>query len=297
MSVHRSLILGFLFAAALSIAYTYKRPTATLETGVFRYIFVFDISQSMNVTDVSVDDEPVSRLELSKQAALNSLSALPCDSEIGVALFSGHRAFLLVTPIEVCGNYAELSKILNQLDWRMTWERSSEIAKGLYKSLNLLTLIETQTRLVFFTDGHESPPIRPEVPPKFTGTVGDVSGIVIGVGGDEAVEIPKFDEAGNRLGVWKKDEVVQGYASSKASPSYGVEHLSALREDYLKKIAEEVGLEYYRLLTPGGFGERIQAKNMAIARSIVRDIRWVFALLALALLVAVSLLRPRLATA
>jgi mxaL protein len=178
----------------------------------------------------------------------------------------------------------------------MTWERSSEIAKGLYKSLNLLTLIEKETRLVFFTDGHESPPIRPDVPPKFTGTVGDISGVVIGVGGDETVEIPKFDEAGNRLGVWNKDEVVQGYSTSKTSPTYGIEHLSALREDYLQRIAEDVGLEYHRLLTVNGFVQQIEAKNMGIARHVVSDIRWVFALMALILLVAVSLLIPRLAT-
>ena len=296
MTVNRHLIIGMLVVSAFLIAYTYQRPTALIEGETFRFTYIFDISQSMNVTDASAVDEEVTRLEFAKRAAIASLSSLPCGSEIGVALFSGHRAFLLITPIEICANYSELSTILNRVDWRMTWERSSEVAKGVHKSLTLLSLLERRTRLVFFTDGQESPPLRPEITPKFTGTVGEISGMIVGVGGDEPVEIPKFDEAGNRIGVWKKDEVVQGYGSGKASPTSGIEHLSFLREGYLKEIADKTGLDYYRLEDVGGFTRHLHSSTFGFNRYATTDIRWVIALLALSLIIIASLVKPRLSS-
>ena len=294
MTVHRSLVIVLMLITAMLIAYTFQRPTALMEGQIFRYVYVFDISQSMNVTDATLSDDGVSRLEFAKRAAVKSLSSLPCDSEVGVALFSGHRVFLLITPIEICANYTELSTILNQLDWRMTWERSSEVAKGVYKSLGLLSVLDKKTRLVFFTDGHESPPIRPELPPRFTGSIGEVAGIVIGVGGIDAVEIPKFDEAGNRIGVWTKDDVVQGYQSGDASPNAGTEHLSSLREPYIRQIAEDVGLQYYRLTDIDEFTQHIERQVLGITKSSITDIRWVVACLALAMLLLSVIVKPRL---
>ena len=295
MRVNPRLIVGMMVFAALLIAYTYQQPTATIERETFRYTYVFDISQSMNVTDVSASDEELSRLEFAKQAAISSLSSLPCGSEVGVALFSGHRAFLLITPIEICANYSELSTILSRVDWRMTWERSSEVAKGLHKSLTLLSLLEQESRLVFFTDGQESPPVRIDLPPSFTGTVGEVTGMIVGVGGDEPVEIPKFDEAGNRIGVWKKDEVVQGYRSGATNPFQGIEHLSSLREAYLKEIANGTGLDYYRLEQIDDFTKRLESAALGFKSPAVTDIRWIIALMALLLILLAVTAKPKLA--
>ena len=295
MTISRRVIIGMMIFALLLIAYTFQRPTAAIGGETFRYTYVFDISQSMNVTDVSSQDEELSRLEFAKQAAISSLTSLPCGSEVGVALFSGHRAFLLITPIEICANYSELSTILSRIDWRMTWERSSEVAKGLHKSLTLLSLLEQESRLVFFTDGQESPPIRIDLPPSFTGTPGEVTGMIVGVGGDEPVAIPKFDETGKRIGVWQKDEVVQGYTSGTTNPFQGIEHLSALREGYLKEVANGTGLDYYRLEQIDGFTRRLESTAYGFKRIAVTDIRWIIALVALALILLAVTTKPRLA--
>ncbi|MGR8918790.1 MAG: vWA domain-containing protein [Gammaproteobacteria bacterium] len=294
MILNRKLLLAVMLLAASLLLYTYRYPTANLTGHTYRYVYVFDISQSMNVTDAVPGDGELTRLEHAKRAGVESLSKLPCGSEVGVALFSGHRAFLLITPIEICSNYAELASIMNQVDWRMTWERSSEVAKGLSKSVRLLTLLDEETRLVFFTDGQESPPIRAGVLPRIMGDIESVRGLVVGVGGDELVEIPKFSESGQRIGVWKADEVVQKFAADEASETTGFEHLSSLRESYLQELANMAGLDYFRLRGIEEFVDRLRARSLAFSRTTITDIRSAFALLALALLVLSVLAKPRL---
>lgn len=296
MILDRRLLLIVMLLAALLLLYTYRYPTANLTGDTYRYTYVFDISQSMNVTDAVPGDNELTRLDHAKRAAIESLSALPCGSQIGVALFSGHRAFLLITPIEICANYAELALILNQVDWRMTWERSSEVAKGLSKSVRLLTLLDEESRLVFFSDGHESPPIRDGLLPRIMDGVGGVRGLVVGVGGDELVEIPKFAESGRRMGVWEKDDVVQKFLTDEVRETTGVEHLSSLREGYLQELAGKAGLEYVRLRGTGEFADRLQASSLAFSRTAATDIRWFIALLALGLLLISVLSRPRIRT-
>ncbi len=276
---------------------TFARPTMQLERQTYRYVFVFDISQSMNVMDVGEVETPITRLNYAKQSAIESLSMLPCGTEVGLALFTGHRAFLLTTPIETCDNYRELSIMLNNIDWRMTWEARSEIAKGLYKSIALLKQLEGQTRLVFFTDGHEAPPINPDLPPRYPGTKGEISGLVIGVGGETLVPIPKFDAMGEQQGYWKVDEVshVDAYTQARSarestiSTVSGMEHLSSLRETYLESLARKTGLTYYRLSGAKDLSQQMRGDTLGIPNVRTTDMRWLIALGALCAFVTATL--------
>jgi mxaL protein len=284
---------GMLIAIAL-LALTFTGPTLDLSRPTYRYVFVFDITQSMNVVDVPREAPSRSRLDYAKDAAIKSLSALPCGTEAGVALFSGHRAFLLVTPIEICANYSELSTIVRRIDWRMTWKARSEVAKGLHKSMNLLKQLPATTRLVFLTDGHEAPPINPELPPRYDGEPGDVAGLIIGIGGASPVPIPKFDDAGVQRGFWKADEVthldafsaMQNAREGITSEVQGTEHLSSLREPYLEAIARNTGLVYERLDTDSGLARFMTRDQFRIEKVVTSDIRWIFALAALCVLAA-----------
>ncbi|MGR9089408.1 MAG: vWA domain-containing protein [Gammaproteobacteria bacterium] len=287
---------GMLIAAAL-LAATFAGPTLDLTRPTFRYVFVFDITQSMNVVDVPRDAPSVSRLDYAKDAVIESLSGLPCGTEAGVALFSGHRAFLLVTPIEICANYSELSTIVRRIDWRMTWKARSEVAKGVHKSMNLLKQLPATTRLVFFTDGHEAPPINPELPPRYDGEPGDVAGLVIGVGGATPVPIPKFDDTGVQRGFWSADEVthldafsaMQNAREGITSDVQGSEHLSSLREAYLEGIAQSTGLTYARLEQRSRLARVMTDDQFSIEKTVTSDIRWMFALAALIVLMATLL--------
>ena len=214
-----------------------------------------------------------------------------------MALFSGHRAFLLVTPIEICANYSELSTIVRRIDWRMTWKARSEVAKGLHKSMNLLKQLPATTRLVFLTDGHEAPPINSELPPQYDGEPGDVAGLVVGVGGATAVPIPKFDDAGVQHGFWSADDVthldafsaMQNAREGITSDVQGTEHLSSLRESYLKAIAQSTGLTYARLEQRSRLARVMTDDRFSIEKVVTSDIRWMFAVVALIVLATVLL--------
>ncbi len=299
----RTQLLLLLMAGAL-LAATFARPTLQLKRPTYRYLFVFDITQSMNVMDVPANPA-LTRLQYAKATAQTSLADMPCGTEIGLALFTGHRAFLLITPVEICANYRELSTMLSSIDWRMTWEARSEVAKGLFKSIELLKSFKDRTRLVFLTDGHEAPPINPDVPPQFAGERGAIKGLLVGVGGDLPVPIPKLDDTGVQQGVWKAEEVLQvdtfraEHNAREGTPALnvGTEHLSSLRETYLQMLADKTGLTYHRLVDASGLSRALESSAQAIPKVITTDLRWLLALVALLafLLTRVdALLRPSL---
>ena len=295
---HAEVVL--LLLAAVLLTATFAHPRVQLERPTFRYVFVFDITQSMNVQDVPAPNSAMTRLEYAKKTALEALTDMPCGTEIGLALFSGHRAFLLITSIEMCANYRELSTMLGGIDWRMTWEARSEVAKGVFKSIELLRGFEEQTRLVFLTDGHEAPPINPEVPPQFAGERGRVRGLLVGIGGDQLVAIPKFDKTGARQGYWKAEEVMQvdtfhaerNEREGRPASSPGSEHLSALRETYLQSLAAKTGLTYLRLVDTAALSRHLQSTAMAIPKVITTDARGVGGMGALLALMAARLRSP-----
>jgi len=139
------------------------------------------------------------------------------------------------------------------MDGRMAWAGASEIAKGVNSGMEAVKALSDKPALVFLTDGHESPPVNPRYRPNFTVARGEVRGLLVGVGGDEPLPIPKFDPGGHAVGAWGADEVLQidprsigrggsvggeqmvepEDATVKALPGVtpGTEHLSALRED------------------------------------------------------------------
>ena len=288
-----------MLVAIVLLAMTLFNPKVTMDKASYRYVYVIDISQSMNVADVENNQGKVSRLNLVKQTAIESLSKLPCRTEVGFALFSGHRAFMLTEPVEICKNLHDLIKTVELIDWTATWESRSEIAKGLYKSIKLMTQIEKNTRVVFFTDGHEAPPVNPDQLPRFPGKVGEIKGVIVGVGGDKSVKIPKLERSGEQNGFWQADQVVHidVYTQAKNKRegikfAIGTEHLSSLREPYLKKLAEKTGLQYMRLQDAKALSSQLKHKDLSHPKSVQADIRWILALLTLLFLISVYLFYP-----
>lgn len=301
-----------LLTLALALAVTaLARPVLPLSSEVFRHLIVFDITQSMNVDDaVPSDDAPTTRLEHVRAAVLEATAALPCGSEIGLALFTGHRAFLVLAPVEVCANYADISNIVGAVDWRMAWAARSEIAKGVHSGLAIAKALGPTTSLVFLTDGHEAPPLHAELRPRFSGDRGSVRGLLAGVGGPVPLPIPKLDPQGRNLGHWGADEVIQvdelslgrptsipeSYAGEEtedvaARIASGTEHLSMLREGYLRSLANELRLHYRRVGDTGDLKQALQHPELANDTEVSRDLRPLLAGMA-ALLLAGSYLLP-----
>jgi mxaL protein len=288
------------------------QPPLSWHRDVFNSIFVIDISQSMNTRDYQIEAQTTSRLQVVKDALVRSLRQLPCGSTVGLAIFTEYRSFLLLAPVEVCANYAELFTSINQISGKMAWAGGSEIAKGLNWGLKMAVAVESKPALVFFTDGHEAPPISLQNRPRIDVEAGKVPGLLVGVGGDALSPIPKFDPDGNPLGYWRADEVSQtdnyskgragsvagektAQASSQvtASSNSGTEHLSSLKQNYLQQLARETGLGYVRLTSPTDLAQTMSQNGLGHQRKVPTPISWFPALLALTGLVIYYLWRAR----
>lgn len=297
---------AWLAAAALALAATFLEPRLTLQRQLFEHVVVLDVTQSMNVTDTQIDGRPASRLAFAKHALREALQELPCGAKLGWAIFTEYRSYLLFAPVEVCANRAELRSSLAHIDGSMAWSGNSEVAKGLHSALGIAKALPGVPSLIFVTDGHEAPPLNPRHRPAFDDKPGEVAGLIVGVGDTRPAPIPKFDPSGRPLGLWAADEVLQTDPRSQgrggsvggeamveqdsAPPAVGLgatpgaEHLSGLREPYLRLLALEGGFGYHRLRTAEGLLQALRDRALARPVTVQSDARFALAGLALALL-------------
>ena len=313
--LHRALI-GLALASLLLLLALWN-PGLPGRNRTVNLLVVLDITQSMAVkdrwqTDAQGARRAVTRLAHAKQQLDASLAELPCGSRVGLGVFTSYRSFVLMNPVEVCQNYAELRGALADIDFRMAWSGNSEVAKGLYAGLRAADEIPGRPALVFVTDGHESPPVNPRFRPPFKGTSAPVAGVILGVGGDEAVAIPKLDAQGRAVGLWRAGEVMQvdprsqgrsGTSQSEAlsddeappvaqamlGATPGREHLSALRADYLQLLADETALGFARLESVEDLARTLRDPRLSHAEPGRVDTRGAASLLALLVLLAVYL--------
>lgn len=303
---------GLIAALVLAVAACFPLRLA-LERPVFSHIVIVDITRSMNVEDYRQGGRAVSRLEFVRQSLIRAAADLPCGSTLGLGVFTEREPALLFEPIETCAGFSAISAAIEQLDWRMAWAADSLIAAGLRNTLELLGRGDAD--VVFVTDGHEAPPLNPRYRPDFSDLSGKVRGLIVGVGDSGLSPIPKYDESGRRLGIYAEDEVpqrssfglselppeqIEGYharnAPFGAERAGGTEHLSQLKETYLRQLAEAASLGYHRLESPEGLARALTAPALAHRQRVAADVRWIPAALALALLAGVYLraLLPRL---
>lgn len=272
-------------AAVLLLALAVLLPPLTLPRPTYSVLVTFDLTQSMDVPDMPGGDggPPQSRLAAARSAVRALLPRLPCGSRVGWAIFADYRVLPLMLPVEVCSHYEELLLTLDRIDGRMRWADVSKVAKGATWAVRTARAVDEATQVLFFTDGHESPPLRAgELPPLGDLSPGEVGGWLVGVGGDTPQPIPKTTRDGQPAGHWGPDEVVQR-SDRGAGPSQ--EHLSELREAHLRATAELLGLGYHRLREPAALAEAVMTPERARPQPTPTDLRWVPALAALALLV------------
>jgi len=292
----------FLLLAALCGVIALERPHLVLAQSVHRYVFVLDITESMNVADAGAPDAPITRIALAKAAAIDALTSLRCGSEAGLALFAERRALLLFAPVEVCAHYGVIVSMLKRIDWRLAWRGGSEIVHGLDSGIRMSHALGPDTRLVFITDGHEAPPVHPDLRMHLDDDAGQTMGVIVGVGGDEPVPIPALDDEGHLTGYWQADQVQQvdsyslgrgGSASSEPMTgvdsgdlqrriAQGTEHLSSLHESYLKQLAQEAHLDYQRLRTPPALSEFLLQRRYSHSQEVSTELDMPLALAALA---------------
>lgn len=276
-------------AAVLLVATFLVSPMQVARPG-YDLLAIIDITGSMNVRDYVAGDKPISRLEKVKAALRELISALPCPSRVALGVFTERRPFLLFEPIDACADFSPLEAAVAAIDWRMAWEGDSRISAGLFRAIDMAR--ELKTDLLFFTDGQEAPPLPASGGPVFDGKAGETRGLIVGTGGYELSPIPKFDDRGRETGFVAIDEVPhesrfglppkdaerrEGFnarnAPFGATAAVGVEHLSSVKEEYLRTLAEKTGLGYLHLDDTTGLLDAYRFAGTERERAGTLDIR------------------------
>lgn len=284
-------------------------PRVRLERPVLDVVAVIDITGSMNTRDMTVAGRTASRLEAVQSSVRDLLTRLPCGSRLGLGVFTERSSFLLLEPAETCANYAALDGAIRELDWRMAWAADSYVARGLHSAIGIAGSLDAN--LVFFTDGHEAPPLPASGLPEFAGKAGDVQGLLVGAGGKDKSPIPKFDFDGREIGTWGPQDVPHEnrtgpppadaasrpgyhprYAPYGAAAAEGEEHLSSVRDSHLKTLADQTGLAYVSLAETGNLVVALQAAGRSRTVEVAADIRSYPAAVALFLLILLSAVMP-----
>ncbi|MFZ0496485.1 MAG: vWA domain-containing protein [Methylocella sp.] len=291
-------------AAMITAGMAIVLPTIQRERRTFNLLAVIDITGSMNTRDAHLDGRPVSRLDVMKDALRQLLTTFPCGSQIGVAIFTERRPFLLFEPVEVCGNFEALDREIAALDWRMAWEGDSHIASGLYRSVALAGDLDVD--LIFMSDGQEAPPLPWVGRPHFEGKAGLVKGLIVGAGGYEPSPIPKFDEFGRETGFWQPHDVPNENINAPPPPDAeqregfsprnapfggaavsGHEYLSSVDEAHLKGLASETELSYVHFDGFQNFMSSIEEAAKPRRTAAAVDVKWIPAVFSLAFLLVI----------
>lgn len=287
--------------ALLAMLALFIKPQIIKQQPVYNYTFIVDITRSMNARDYQLKDEAVSRLQFVKQTLNKLVLKLPCQSKVGLGIFTERNSTLLFEPIEVCSSYAEIDSVLDTIDWRMAWAADSRISKGLASTISQIQ--DSGSHIIFLTDGQEAPPINPRYKTDFSDLKGKLKGLLVGVGGLQNVPIPKYNNQGQQQGFYKQDEVphrstfgmaptssvpVEGYNARNApfgsAKVSGDQHLTRLYEPYLQQLSKQIEWSYLRLETSEQLNLALQTAHFSELRAVQSDIRQYPAILALLLL-------------
>jgi mxaL protein len=297
--------VGALVLAAFVLLPVFFAPHRMLAGTTFAYLFVIDVSESMNVRDVDSDLPTASRLDRAKAAVIAALAALPCGSRIAVGLFAGSDTLVLFEPLEVCRHYPAIEQVVDGIDWRMAWDGDSRVEAAVVSALH-----EAGNRgldLVFVSDGDEAPHVAVPHMGELLALQGKVKGWLVGTGSPQASPVPRLDADNKVIGYWTAvDAVREGFYPNlselvKQSDSPGElersgaldevqEHKSALNEEYLKQIGAASGLGYVKADSPARVASTIANTMTARHEPAERDMRILFGLAAV-LLVMIGWLR------
>ncbi|WP_309391752.1 vWA domain-containing protein [Chelatococcus sambhunathii] len=268
----RTLAIG---AALILSAIAAMQPEIKAERATYDVIAFVDITGSMNARDYGSKGAPQSRIDAVKERLPAAIGRLPCGSRAGLGVFSERRVFLLFEPMDVCRDFAAIEGAIRGLDWRMAWEGDSRIANGLQNAIEMTASVGAD--VVFVTDGHEAPPVRAVMEQRFEIDREKTKGLLVGVGGTHPAPIPKYDDFGRESGFFSMADVPQASRlgpppeGAENLPGYnprnapfgempeGEEHLTSVKEDYLRRLAGETGLGYARLDDPDALAEAIAA--------------------------------------
>lgn len=277
---------SLLLAALLLLVLAFFKPTVQWDRKLHDYLFIVDVTQSMNAADMKLNGQAASRLAYAQQLLSEAITDLPCGSKVGLSVFSAESIALLFTPIEVCTNYDVIQDSIAHLEWRMAWRGNSRLRFGMQSASALQKSLDTPAQVVFFTDGDEAPKLNAINKSDLSNWQGGQDWLLVGVGGDEPVPIPKLDSDNKVLGYWAFSNSIMAPSQVQSEESVGTRddsiataeydrYLSQLNEVYLKELSAEIGADYLRAGTVEALVDRMQKqKSAGTARTEVNIDRW-----------------------
>jgi len=294
--------LGVLALALVVLLPVFAAPKLRMEGGTYAWLFVIDITESMNVRDVDARKPNESRLDRAKTSVVAALANLPCGSTAAVALFAGTDTVTLFEPLEVCAHFPAIEETVRNIDWRMAWDGDSRIEAGLVNAIG-----EAEKRhldLVFITDGDEAPHVETPRLSDLLSLRGRTKGWLLGVGSPEPHPVPRLDAENRIVGYWTAmdaaregfhpnlvEKIEAAHAGEDLEKSGAlndvVEHRSALQASYLKQLGTAAGLGYATADTSQRLIDLATDAKIERQENAERDVRLVFGF-ATVLLIAID---------
>ncbi len=287
----------YLWLALISLAIAMVNPKIPLSLNVNNYMFVIDITQSMNVKDMHMNKRPISRLNYALQLISMSLKELPCGTKVSIALFANAEVVPLYVPIEICENFGVIQDTLKHLEWRMAWRGSSHLRLGLIDAGSVSLTLPEPTKIIFLTDGDEAAPLNAITKVDLQPMQGSSSWLLAGIGSQEPSPIPKFNSKDEIIGYWSQyatkiepSQIVNEDSVGKRDDSIASDpheyYLSALREEYLKEVVSDINANYVRADLQTKFLAAINKLPSAGNSPAHVETGWIFALISVFFVIA-----------
>ena len=250
--------LLLLFLATLSLSLAVINPSIPITRNIFNYIFIVDISQSMNTKDMTVGLEEVSRIDYTKATLRKILGRLPCESKVSIGMFAGVSVAATYTPIEICENFSAINSTIDNLDWRSTWSGNTRIRESMVNLARLIRSFPESAQVIYFTDGEEAPKLHVFNTRDLTQFQGGNDWLLAGVGTFEGTAIPKYDNKNQLIGYWSNEsfalqpgmaQISQGNIGARndnVASGASDRYLSRLDEKYLIDLSKEIKGQYVR---------------------------------------------------
>ena len=282
-----------LFLAVLFLLLAILNPSVPITKNIYNYIFIVDISQSMNTPDMSLDAQKISRIEYSKKTLQRLVERLPCKTKVSIGMFAGVSVASTYTPIEVCDNFSSINNTIVHLEWRSTWSGNSRLRESMVTLARLIRSFPESAQVVFFTDGEEAPRLHTFNTRDLSQFQGGQDWLFVGIGSDEGTAIPKFDSNNQLIGYWSNDsfalqpgiaqisESNLGTRDNKVASGVSDRYLSKLDEDYLKLLAQEIKGNYIKGDSVETILDAMEKQKAAWRDQSAYELRYFLSLLAL----------------
>jgi len=267
-------------------------PKIPVKRDIFSYMFVVDISQSMNVVDKTLNGKPVSRLVYLQDTLHKVISELPCGTNVSIGLFAGVSVAALYTPIEVCENFDAINDTIDHFDWRTGWSGNSRLRSSMPVVAKTIRSFPAPAQVVFFTDGEEAPKLHVFNREDLSAFQGGEDWLFVGIGSDKGTPIPKFDEHNQLIGYWANESFAMqpgiaqisesnlGTRNDSIANSESDRYLSKLDEEYLKELSKDVNGMYVRGDSVQSILGAMQKQKPARREKANFELRWIFATVA-----------------